>query len=73
MEYPIGGGADSPFYEWLAESFRSILPRAAALGLVTSDEVEGIDSLAARLREETISQGGCMPGPAMVGGFARKR
>jgi len=33
----------------------------------------GIDSLAGRLREEAISQGGCVPGPAMVGGFARKR
>ena len=73
VEYPMDGGADSPFYEWLAESFRSILPRAAALGLVPSDEVVGIDSLAGRLREEAISQGGCVPGPAMVGGFARKR
>src|SRR5262249_38067422 len=25
-EYPIGGGADSPYYEWFAESIRSILP-----------------------------------------------
>src|SRR5262249_48597314 len=51
-EYPIDGGADSPFYEWIVESFRSILPRAEALGLVRSDEVVGIDSLAARLRDE---------------------
>jgi ubiquinone/menaquinone biosynthesis C-methylase UbiE len=73
VEYPLDGGADSPFYEWIAESFRSILPRAAALGLVGSDEVAGIDSLAGRLKEEAISQGGCVPGPAMVGCFARKR
>jgi len=39
VEYPMDGGADSPFYEWVAESFRSILPRAEALGLVGSDEV----------------------------------
>jgi hypothetical protein len=69
----MDGGADSPFYEWVAESFRSILPRAAAFGLVSSDEVAGIDSLASRLKEETISRGGCVPGPAMVGCFARKR
>jgi 2-polyprenyl-3-methyl-5-hydroxy-6-metoxy-1,4-benzoquinol methylase len=72
-EYPMDGGADSPFYEWLAESFRSILPRAEALGLVRSDEAADIDSLAARLREQAISQGSCVPGPAMVGCFARKR
>ena len=73
VEYPMDGGADSPFYEWVAESFRSILPRAAALGLVGADEVAGSDSLATRLKEETISHGGCVPGPAMVGCFARKR
>ena len=73
VEYPLDGGADSPFYEWMTESLRSILPRAAALGVVRSDEVAGIDSLAGRLREETIAHGGCVPGPAMVGCFARKR
>ena len=69
----MDGGADSPFYEWITESFRSILPRAAALGLVGSDEVADIDSLTRRLKEEAISRGGCVPGPAMVGCFARKR
>jgi len=72
VEYPMDGGAGSPFYEWIAESFRSIMPRAEALGLVRRDEVVGIDSLAARLEEETVSQHGCVPGPAMVGCFARK-
>jgi ubiquinone/menaquinone biosynthesis C-methylase UbiE len=73
VEYPMDGGADSPFYEWIAESLRSILPRAAALGLVAGDEVAGIDSLAGRLKDEAISHGGCVPGPAMAGCFARKR
>jgi ubiquinone/menaquinone biosynthesis C-methylase UbiE len=72
VEYPMDGGAGSPFYEWIAESFRSIMPRAEALGLVRRDEVVGIDSLAARLEEETVSQRGCVAGPAMVGCFARK-
>jgi ubiquinone/menaquinone biosynthesis C-methylase UbiE len=72
-EYPMDGGADSPFYEWLTESFRSIAPRAEALGLVRSDEVAGIDSLAERLREESVSRRCCAPGPTMVGCFARKR
>jgi len=69
----MDGGADSPFYERMAESLRSILPRAEALGLLPHDEVVGIDSLAARLREETPSRGGCVPDPAMIGGFTRKR
>jgi ubiquinone/menaquinone biosynthesis C-methylase UbiE len=72
-EYPIDGGADSPFYEWIAESLRSILPRASALGLIGDEEVADIDSLAKRLREEAISHRGCVPGPTMVGCFARKR
>jgi len=73
VEYPMDGGANSPFYEWVAESFRSILPRAQALGLVGNDEVAGVDSLAERLRQESISRGCCLVGPAMVGCFARKR
>jgi ubiquinone/menaquinone biosynthesis C-methylase UbiE len=73
VEYPMDGGADSPFYEWVAESFRSILPRAEQLGLVCSDDVSGIDTLAARLKDEAIAQRGCVPAPAMVGCFARKR
>jgi len=72
VEYPMDGGADSPFYDWVAESLRSILPRAEALGLLRSDEVAGIDSLAARLREEATANRGGVLGPAMVGGFARK-
>ena len=72
VEYPMDGGAESPFYEWVAESLRSILPRAQALGLVGSDEVAGIDSLAERLRQESIARGCCVTGPAMVGCFARK-
>lgn len=73
VEYPMDGGADSPFYDWIAESLRSILPRASALGLVRSDEITAIDSLATRLRDEALALGVCLPGPAMVGCVARKR
>ena len=31
-EYPVSGGPDSVYYEWLTESFRSIHARAIALG-----------------------------------------
>src|SRR5262249_45664555 len=33
VEYPIDGGSDSPFFEWIAESMRTILPRLQALGM----------------------------------------
>jgi ubiquinone/menaquinone biosynthesis C-methylase UbiE len=71
VEYPIDGGADSPFYEWTAESLRSILPRVKALDLV-HDSLGDIDTLAQRLREETASLRSCFPAPMMVGGFARR-
>lgn len=72
VEYPMDGGPDSPYYEWLAESVRSILPRAEELGLLRAADVE-IDTLAQRLKEEAVSRKSCVPAPLMVGGFARKR
>lgn len=71
VEFPIDGGADSPFYEWCAEALRSILPHAKALGLDEGLGVD-IDSLADRMREEAVTRRAAFPGPFMVGGFARK-
>ena len=70
-EYPIDGGADSPFYEWLAESVRARYPRAQPLGLVKREL--NFDTLAEQLRDEAVTRDVCLPGPVMVGGFARKR
>lgn len=70
-EYSIDGGSDSPFYEWLAESLRSILPRAEALGIVRSEDVD-IDTLADRLKAEAVALRSSFPAPAMVGCFGRK-
>ena len=70
-EYPLDGGANSPYYEWIAESLRSILPRAEALGVVRGAELE-MDTLAERLRQEAVANGSCLPAPAMVGCIARK-
>ena len=70
-EYPIGGGADSPYYEWFAESLRSILPRAEALGVFSASELD-MDTLAEQLRQEAIATGSCSPAPVMVGCIARK-
>jgi SAM-dependent methyltransferase len=70
-EYPVDGGPNSPFYEWLAESFRSIAPRAAAAGFVKESEFD-LDALEQQLRQEAVSRNASIPGPTMVGCFARK-
>jgi hypothetical protein len=69
-EYPIDGGSDSLYFEWVAESFRSLLPRAIAIGIVTAEEID-IDTLEERLRAENIAAGSCLPAPTMIGAFAR--
>jgi ubiquinone/menaquinone biosynthesis C-methylase UbiE len=70
-EYPMDGGPDSPIYEWLAESFRSIAPRAAAAGFIKEAEFD-LDTLERQLRQEAVSRNASIPGPTMVGCFARK-
>lgn len=71
-EYPIAGGADSLYFEWFAESLRSILPRAIALGIVSENEI-AIDTLEDRLRAENAATRSGLPAPAMIGAFARLR
>jgi len=71
VEYPMDGGPDSPFYEWMAESFRSIAPRAAAAGFVKESDFD-IDALEQQLRQEGASRNASIPGPTMVSCFARK-
>jgi ubiquinone/menaquinone biosynthesis C-methylase UbiE len=69
-EYPISGGSDSVYYEWFAESLRSIYPRAVALGVIAEGEFD-LDTLEQRLRAEVSASNSCIPAPAMVGAFAR--
>jgi len=71
-EYPISGGSDSVYYEWIAESFRSIHPRAVAQGVIAEGEFD-LDTLEQRLRAEVSAGNSCIPAPAMVGAFARLR
>jgi ubiquinone/menaquinone biosynthesis C-methylase UbiE len=69
-EYPISGGTDAVYHEWVVESFRSILPRAVSLGIVKDGEFE-IDTLERQLRDEAASSNSCLPAPAMISAFAR--
>jgi ubiquinone/menaquinone biosynthesis C-methylase UbiE len=70
-EYPISGGSDSVYHEWFIESFRSIYPRAVAMGIIGDGEFD-LDTLEQRIREEA-APGSCIPAPAMIAAFARLR
>jgi predicted O-methyltransferase YrrM len=53
----IDGGPHSPFYEWLAETMRSLLPRMETLGITSTAELD-IDTLEDRLRKEALETHG---------------
>jgi hypothetical protein len=67
----IDGGPHSPFYEWLAETMRSLLPRVETLGIVSAAELD-IDTLEDRLRKEALETRGFAVLQPMIGAFARK-
>jgi len=70
-ECAMDGGPHSPFYEWFAETVRSLLPHMERLGVATAAEVD-IDTLAERLRAEALEKRGAAMSPMMIGAFARK-
>jgi len=68
---PVGGGPDWPGYDYAAESVRSMLPLIVKLGIATEEEVE-IDTLARRLRAETVAADGVVKAPDLLDAWARK-
>ena len=71
-EIMLDGGPDSPFYEWLAEGTRSVLPKMEALGITTAKEVD-VDTLAERLKQEAVTVGGYVASPFLVGTFGLRQ
>ena len=67
---PVEGGPDSVYYEWLAETLRSMMPRAILLGLATPEEFK-LDSLAAEIREEALRYGAPMNAAILTGVWAK--
>jgi hypothetical protein len=67
----VEGGADSPAYEYMAQTVRSLLPMMEKLGVATVEEVQ-IDTLARRVRDEVMAGGGVIVLPHLVGAWARK-
>lgn len=68
---PAGGGPDWEGYENIAATIRSMLPLVLASGVATAEKV-GIDTLADRLRTETVANGGVVKFPDLVGAWTRK-
>ena len=54
FEAPMGGPEDWPGYEYLTNSFRSLVPLLEAYGIATADEVD-IDTLAERIQVEVAT------------------
>jgi len=66
----VEAGALSPVYEWIAETLRSMLPLVERYRVATAAEVD-IESLAARLRSESVSSRASIVAPPLVGAWAR--
>jgi SAM-dependent methyltransferase len=67
----LESGPDSPLYAWVAQTTRTLLPLMERTGVATATEV-GLDTLAARLREEIVAADATVVTPPLIGAWARK-
>ena len=65
MSAPIEGGTDSPIYGYMADSCRSMLPRAEKFGVGGMNE-EYVDTLEGRLRDDVVDGCGVVVGWPVV-------
>ncbi len=70
LETPLAGGPDSLYYEYVAESVRSMLPEAART-TVSGIDPDEVDGLAERLRAEVVASGGVLLVWPVVSAFTR--
>jgi hypothetical protein len=70
MEAPVEGGPDSIYYRYVAESLRSMLPKAEEAGL---DDFESVDpeALEEELRDEVVAGGGVLVAWPLVSAWCR--
>jgi SAM-dependent methyltransferase len=66
----IGADSDWPGFDMWASDVRTFLPLIQQYGLASEEEI-GIDTLAERLREETVRNGGSARLPVVVSAWAR--
>lgn len=68
----VGGGPEFGGYAWLAGVARSLAPVMAKLAVAEPEQL-GLDTLADRLRDDTIANGAVVWTPSLVGAYTRKR
>ena len=66
----IETGDDSPAYEYLAQTIRSLLPLIERTGVATKEQVD-IDTLARRLRDQATSTGSVLHLPELIAAWTR--
>lgn len=57
-EVPADSGPDSPFYAWLAQTIGAMLPFIEKVAGKAESEALDVDTLADRLRDETVARSG---------------
>lgn len=70
LEFLVDGGENSLYYEWLAKTVGSLLPKMLALKVVEPDTLD-MGLLEEMLRRETVGAKRPCFGPAMGGAFVR--
>ena len=66
----VGTGPDSPLYQYMAHTIRSLLPLMERLGIATRDEV-AVETLGERLRDEVVAARGVVTWAPLVGAWTR--
>jgi SAM-dependent methyltransferase len=66
----VESGPDSALYAWMAQTARTLLPLMERTGVATAAEV-GVDTLAARLREEIVAADATVVPPPLIGAWTR--
>lgn len=54
LEFLVEGGKESLYYEWAAETMRSLLPKMLAFGILQPDTID-IDQLREKLQREAVN------------------
>ena len=71
MEAPLGGGPDWPGYDYIVETLRSLAPMMRTMGF--DPDTLGLDTLAARLRDEVVATAGVQMLAPAIGAWSRKQ
>jgi ubiquinone/menaquinone biosynthesis C-methylase UbiE len=70
LEFLVDGGENSLYYEWLAKTISSLIPKMLALKVIEPDTLD-MDRLEDTLRRETVGAKRPCFGPGIGGAFVR--